>query len=151
MDSLVLTGNDTIVFNDHVMNDLSVADVATVEFPNNLATIHVGKNGNALMALNETGNQADFELRILRGSNDDKYLQNRLNSQRNDFTGFTALSGSFVKKLGDGAGNVSSDTYIFSGGIFQKQNSVKSNVEGEASQAETIYKMQFAKCARVIG
>ncbi len=151
MDTIVLTGNDTIQLDGYVLNDLSVGDVGNLTFPNNLANMRVGKNGNALIALNEMGNIADFELHLVRGSDDDKRLQNRLNSQRNKKTAFVTIQGQIIKKLGDGKGNESSDTYLVSGGTFQKVPPMKANVEGEVTQGEVVYTIQFAKAARVIG
>jgi len=60
------------------------------------------------------------------------------------------LTGTFIKKLGDGAGNVGSDTYILSGGIFKKSIEGKSNVEGETDQSIAMYEMKFSQAVRVL-
>ncbi len=60
------------------------------------------------------------------------------------------MIGQFIKKLGDGAGNVASDTYVLSGGVFSKQVEGKTNVEGEVDQSVAMYTMKFANSPRAI-
>ena len=48
MSTIALSGSDTIVVNDRVLNDLADQDTAQLEFPNEIAGIKTGKNGNAI-------------------------------------------------------------------------------------------------------
>ena len=145
-----LTGNDTIVINNHVFDDLADGNVVELTYPNDIAAVKTGKNGNSLYALNESGRQVDVKMRVMRGSTDDKFLLGLLNAQQNDFAGFVLLAGQFVKKLGNGKGDLTADTYIVSGGVFTKQIEAKSNVEGDTEQSLSIYSMRFSNSPRVI-
>ena len=150
MNSISLTGNDTIIINNRVVNDLTDGDCAVLEFPNNIADLKTGKNGNVIYALNETGKQCDLKLRVLRGSADDKFLNGLMAVQNANFAGFVLLTGEFIKKIGDGLGSINNDTYIMSGGIFMKQVAAKNNVEGDTEQSVAIYEIKYANAPRVI-
>lgn len=148
MNVVALSGQDTVVISGRVLNDLADGNCAELTYPNDIAAVKTGKNGNSVYALNETGNNADFKLRIVRGSDDDKFLLNLLNNQRNNFAGFVLLTGQFVKKLGDGSGNISNDVYNTSGGIFKKQVHGVMNVEGDTSQSVAEYEVTFSNGPR---
>jgi hypothetical protein len=150
MNISALSGQDTIVLNGRVLVDLADGNVCELTFPNDIAAVKTGKNGNSLYALNESGKQADVKLRIVRGSDDDKYLLNLLNNQQNNFVGTVLLTGQFVKKIGDGAGNITNDIYNVSGGIFKKQVPGTQNVEGDTSQAVADYEMVFSNGPRAL-
>lgn len=150
MSTVALSGNDTIVVNDELLLDLADGNCAELEFPNEIATVKTGKNGNAIYGLNESGKQANFKLRVIRGSQSDKFLQNLLNQQLGNFAGFPLMNGEFVKQIGDGQGNVTADTYVVSGGIFVKQIPGKSNVEGDSEQSVAIYELRFSNSPRVL-
>ena len=146
-----LSGNDTTTLNNRILSDLGDGDAVTLEYPNDIASVKTGKNGNSIYGFNASGKQADVKLRVIRGSSDDKFLNNLLAQQQANFAGFALLSGTFVKKVGDGAGNVLLDTYIMSGGIFVKQVHVKDNVEGDAAQSISEYHIKFSNSPRVMG
>lgn len=150
MSTLSMTGNDTLVINNRVFNDFADDDVADVTFPNDIAAVKVGKNGNAIFALNESGKQCDIAMRVIRGSADDKFLNNLLAQQEANFAGFPLMIGEMVKQVGDGQGNVTADTYIISSGIFSKKPQMKTNVAGDTSQSVVMYHLKFAKAVRVL-
>ena len=149
--SVSLTGNDTLKLRDRIFADFADADYASLTFPNDIAALKTGKDGNTIYALNETGRQAELVLRVLRGSADDKFLQNLLAAQRNDFSGFVLLEGEFVKRVGDGKGNVTQDTYLVTGGVFTKNVEVKSNAEGDTEQSVSVYTIAFGNNTRTLG
>lgn len=150
MSVAALSGNDTVVINNRIFSNFADGQVADLKFPNDIATVKTGKNGNSIYGLNETGKQCEVILRVIRGSDDDKFLNNLLAQQQANFAGTVLMIGQFVKKIGDGAGNIASDTYIMSGGVFSKQVEAKSNVEGESEQSVAIYTMKFSNAPRVI-
>jgi len=150
MGTVTLTGNDTILLNRRVISDLADADAATLGFPNEIASIKTGKNGNSIFALNESGKQCKVVLRVIRGSADDKYFNALLAQQQANFVATVLLSGEFIKKIGDGKGNVIKDTYIMSGGVFTKQVDAKSNAEGDVEQGISIYNIDFSNAPRAI-
>lgn len=150
MATIALSGNDSIILNNRIFADLADGNVAELTFPNDIATVKTGKDGNSIYGLNETGKQSELKLRLIRGSADDKFLNGLLANQQLNFAGFPLMVGQFIKKIGDGAGNIKSDTYIMSGGVFTKQVEAKSNVEGESEQSVSIYTLKFSNSPRVI-
>ncbi len=150
MSTIALSGNDTIVLNNRSLSDLADGNCAELTFPNDIANVKTGKNGNAIYGLNESGRQAEVKIRVIRGSSDDKFMNNLLAQQQANFAGTVLLIGQFIKKLGDGQGNITSDTYILSGGVLNKQVEGKTNVEGETDQSVAIYSMKFSNAPRVL-
>lgn len=145
-----LTGNDTIVIGGFNLVDLADGDVGKLTFPNDLANLKTGKNGNSIYALNASGQQAEVELRVIRASRSDKFLQSILQSMVSNFAAFVLLDGQFVKRSGDGQGNISYDTYILSGGIFVRNVDAKENVEGDTEQSISLFRLKFANAPRAI-
>lgn len=150
MAGVSLSGSDTIVLLNRVFNNLADGDCVKVDFPEDVANAEVGKNGNAIFALNEKGRLAEVEMRVLRGSDDDKFLNQYLSNQLNNFPGTVLLSGQFVKQIGNGQGAVAGDTYILGSGIIRKNVPAKDNVAGEVEQSVSVWMFKFAKAVRVI-
>jgi hypothetical protein len=151
MATVSMSGNDTIVINGRTLTDLADDNVVELTYPNEISSVKTGKNGNSLYGLNASGKQADVKLRVMRGSSDDKYLNGLLISQQANFAGFPLMIANFVKKIGDGAGNIGNDTYILSGGVFMKQVESKSNVAGDTEQSVSMYTMRFSNSPRALG
>jgi len=150
MSTIAMSGNDTFIINNRIFTDLADGNVGELTFPNEIAQVKTGKNGNSIYGLNNSGFQCGFKMRLIRGSNDDIFLNNLLNQQNLNFAGFVLMQGQFVKKLGDGQGNITSDTYILSGGVFTKQVEAQSNVEGDAGQSVAVYEMKYTNSPRSI-
>ncbi len=150
MSTLALSGSDTIMINNRVMADLADGDCVNLTYPNDIAQVKTGKNGNSIYGLNESGRQCEVVMRLIRGSADDKFMLGLLANQQGNFAGTVLMIGQFVKKLGDGAGNITSDTYIISGGVFTKQPEAKMNVEGDTAQSVTVYTMKYSNAPRAI-
>lgn len=150
MSTVALSGNDTVTINNYTFADFADGTTVDLTFPNEIATVKTGKNGNSIYGLNETGKQSMMVIRIVRGGNDDKFLNNLLAQQLANFAGTVLLQGTFIKKLGDGQGNITSDTYVMSGGVFTKQVEGKMNVEGDSEQSVSIYTIKFSNSPRAI-
>lgn len=150
MSTIALSGSDTITINNHIFNDLADGNCVELTFPNDIANVKTGKNGNSIYGLNESGKQCEVKLRVIRGSVDDKFLNNLLAQQQANFAGTVLMIGQFIKKLGNGQGAITSDTYILSGGIFTKIPEAKTNVEGETEQSIAIYTLKFSNAPRAI-
>lgn len=150
MSTVAMSGSDTININNRVFADLADGDCVTLDFPNDIAQVKTGKNGNSIYGLNETGRQCELKIRLIRGSADDKFMNGLLAQQQANFAGFVLMIGQFIKKLGNGAGNIASDTYIVSGGVFTKQVEAKMNVEGDTAQSVSEYSLKFSNAPRVI-
>lgn len=150
MSTIALSGSDTITMNNRNFADLADGNCVELTFPNDIANVKTGKNGNSIYGLNESGKQCEVKLRVIRGSADDKFLNNLLVQQQSNFAGFPLMTGQFIKKIGDGAGNITSDTYIMSGGVFTKIPEAKTNVEGETEQSIAIYTLKFSNAPRTL-
>lgn len=150
MASVALSGADTVTINNRVITDLGDGNVVELTYPNEIASVKTGKNGNSIYGLNETGRQCEVKIRVIRGSSDDKFLNNLLVQQQGNFAAFPLMIGEFIKKLGDGAGNITSDTYVLSGGVFTKQVEGKNNVEGDSEQSVSIYTLKFSNAPRAL-
>jgi hypothetical protein len=145
-----VSGSDTLVLFDRVFNNMADDDVTTLTFPNELVTIKTGKNKNTLYAKNEQGNNCELVLKLSRGSDDDKFLNSQLLTQDRDLAGFTLCKGQFTQRMGDGAGNITSDIYNLDGGVFIKHVEAKENLSGDVAQAVATYTMKFALGTRAL-
>ena len=150
MSTYTVTGNDTLTLNGRVIIDNAYGTVSQVAFPNELVTIKTGKNGNTVLAQNASGFNATLTMRLTRGSSDDQFMQALVPAAGSSFPSTTLLAGTFVKNLGDGQGNVVSDTYALQGGIISKQVEGAENVEGDTEQGVAVYNVKFSNAARVI-
>ncbi len=153
--SVSLTGKDTLSIGAtagvlRIFADFADGDVATLDFPNNLLETKTGKNGNTIYALNSTGKVATLIIRVLRGSSDDKFLNAQMNEFLLDVAAYTLMEGEFIKRVGDGLGNVTNDVYRVSGGAVQKLPNAKDNVEGDTETSVTIWQIVFANTDRSI-
>lgn len=150
MSTVALSGNDTVIINNRIFADLADVNCIELTFPNDIANVKTGKNGNSIYGLNETGRQCEMKLRLIRASSDDKFMQSLLSQQQLNFAGTVLLIGQFIKRVGDGKGNVSSDIYILSGGVFNKQVPAKTNTEGETEQSISEYMLKFTNAPRTL-
>lgn len=145
-----LTGSDTVTLNNYVLTGLADGNCVELDFPNDIANLKTGKDGNAIYAVNQSGKQAEVKLRVIRGSADDTFLNNLYAQQAANLASFPLMIGQFIKKLGDGMGNVKSDIYNLSGGIFTKPVPAKTNVEGETEQSVAMYTFKFSNAPRAL-
>jgi hypothetical protein len=148
--SVALSGDDTLVINNRVMNDLATGTYARITYANQIANIKTGKSNNAIFSDNPTGQQAKLELFVLRGSSDDKYLNNLKTQQQQGFASTVLNFGEYIKNIGDGQGNVTKDTAILSAGVFAKNVDGESNAEGDPNQAVAKYEIDFATAIRTL-
>ena len=150
MSTFTVTGNDTLVLNGNVFNDMATGTVTEITFPNELVNVKTGKNKNSIIALNQQGYNGVLVIKLNRGSADDQFLANILANMLGNFVATPLISGSFTKQLGDGAGGVTNDVYSLAGGVISKIPGAMENVEGEVAQAETTYNIKFTNCGRSI-
>lgn len=150
MAAFALSGDDTITLIERTLVDLADGDVGSLEYPNDIANVKVGKNGNAIFSYNASGKMGRLRLRVIRASADDKYIQGLLAAQQNNFNGTPTMYGQVIKKVGDGTGATAKDTYNLGAGVFTKYPPVKTNVEGDSNQSVVEYEITFANAVRVI-
>lgn len=147
---IALTGRDTIAIDFLPFVNFGPGDVFTLEFPNDLTTVEVGKNGNVVAALNANGQKGEAVIRTLRGSPEDIYLNQREAQYINDSSGFIAYTGNFVKRIGNGLGAVAADNYIAAFGVPKKLVSVKENAAGDVTQAVAEHYITFGQVIRAV-
>lgn len=148
MGAVSLTGDDNLVIADRQFTDFGDGDVAAIDYPNELVRVKVGKNGNIAIALDNNGKLANLTIRLLRGSPDDAFL-NDIDSQfTQDPPSFVLLNGTFVKRIGDGLGDVTNDTYIGSNGFIKKKPGAKDNSDGDTEQALVVWELTFGLMIR---
>lgn len=145
-----LTGQDTINVGGVVLSDFADEDVGVLQFPDSLANVKVGKNGNAIVAANAMGSRGQLSIRLLRGSDDDKYLNGVIQDFRADPASFVMLNGQVVKRVGDGVGNIANDTYVLSAGVPSKIPGATSNTSGNTDQSVVVYEFEFGAVDRGI-
>ncbi len=146
---LTLTGEDTFLINDYpLMADTANGDIVTIDFPNDLATMTTGKNKNTIYAKNEAGSNVDITCKLMRGSSADKFMNGLMAQQERDFVGFILPNGTFVKRLGDGQGNITYDTYNIQGMIFTKGIPSKASPDGDGEQGTVTYTLKAALATR---
>ena len=150
MGSVALSGDDVIIINSRILKDFGDQNIGELDFPNPISSVKTGKNGNSVYSYNSSGKQSDLKLRVLRGSSDDKFLNNLLTQQLANFAGFVLINGEFIKQIGDGTGGIANDTYVCSGGVFERIPNAKSNVEGDTEQAMITYTIKFTNNPRII-
>lgn len=148
MSEVSLSGEDTIEIMGRTVTALADGDVAKLTYPNDLVGMVTGKNGNTIYNLNATGRQADFEMRLLKGSADDRFFNALLMVMLSDISAFVLMPGYFVKRIGNGLGGVRKDTYLLAGGVFVRNVDATSNVAGATDPAVSLYRLKFANATR---
>lgn len=147
--SVSITGNDTLTLNA-VQNVVGFAagKVSEVIFSGDIIEMNRGKNGNVIVAEKNSGYVAEMTLWLLRGCADDRYLNGLLAAQINNFAGTVANFGQFIKKVGDGQGNITSDTYTLGTGLIQKIPHAETDTEGDTKQAQVEWKIKWGSVSR---
>ncbi|MGH9864498.1 MAG: hypothetical protein ACRD4H_03715 [Candidatus Acidiferrales bacterium] len=145
-----ITGDDTLTIFGRIFNDLAQDDVTTIAFPNEIVKIKTGKNQNTIFARDETGNNANLTLKLMRGSSDDQFMQQQQAASDANFSATVLSAGEFVKIMGDGQGNTVRDVYSLQGGMIKKRVEGKDNTSGDTVQATVTYEMIFATAKRII-
>lgn len=135
-DQLNLQGLDV----ENITPDLADGDVINLTVPNDLINMALGKNGNGIYALDENGKKFELEVRVLKGTESDAAFVNKYNTYiSGNFAGLTLITGTVVKKLGDGNGGVKTWTFKLAGGVIRKAPESRTNVNGDTEQSVTVY------------
>ena len=148
---VALTGADTIVLGGFILADLMDGDVGSVEFPDDIVNVKLGKDGNAAYALNAQGRRCELKLRVVKGGPSDQQFNSYLRQVEIDLPSFELLDGTLAQRIGDGGGGVSTVAYNLGGGVPKKKPAGLSNVEGNTEQGVAVWEFTFAKAVRIIG
>lgn len=162
---LRVTGNDIVQIGlsafasdsnatTNVITSFADGDYARVTFPNDIMNFTIGKNRNMIAAYNAMGTLAEMELRLLRGSKEDKFLQDRFPDFTSDQLSFDFIFAKIIKNLGksNGGATVSAieEIYTFNNGIISKAPEIISNVSGSTDQGVVVWQIRFAEFKRTV-
>lgn len=143
-------GDATVIINGRSITDFGYGTVCEINCPNPIAGMDIGKSGNTVFSLQETGRQADVIVRVIKGSKDDVYLNSLYESFKSDFASKIAITGSFISKVGDGKGNVITTAWTLNGGIPTSHPTDKYDVNGDRTQVLMEYHFSFARGIRIL-
>lgn len=143
-----LVGQDTIVINGRSLTNLGYGTVVDISIPTALVEIESGKDGSAIYAMNQAGRQAEVKIRVLAGSPDDVFLNGINEDFKADFASSTLINASFIKRTGDGQGNIVVTSWVLSGGVPGNAPADKWDVNGNTEQALMEYSYKFARAER---
>lgn len=156
---LRVTGNDIVQIGLSAsglttITSFADGDYARITFPNDIVNFTIGKNRNMLAAYNAMGTLAELELRLLRGSKEDKFLQDQFPNFSSDQLSFNFLFAKIIKNLGvsnEGASaSTIEETYTLSNGIISKAPEIVSNVSGSTDQGVVVWQIRFAEFTRTV-
>ena len=150
MPAISLCGKDTIVINGRILTDFVDGDTAVLTFPNDITEVKTGKNGNSVYAFKYSGRQFELVIRLLRGGQDDKFMNGLFSNLVNNPQLFALMTGQFTKVVGDGSGNITNDVYALTGLTFKAEPEVKENADGDTNQAVTEWKLKGTNAPRSI-
>ena len=143
------TGQDIIKFNDRVLNDFANGDVAIITYPNELHGMNNGKNGNAMAAHNEQGNQAELQVRVIKGSPDDKYLNSFVIAWKTHSSSFAPASAELTKVISVDNGLTNEVTSL--GFVIPSNNiETKTNTDGDTEQVVSVYRFRARRSERAL-
>lgn len=148
--SVSLTGADVVTLNGRVFSDFANGDVAKLTFDGDLVKVQPSKNGNVIYSLDVAGFMSKLELRLLLGSSDDRYVNALLASQNQDLSTTVLSVGSFVKRVGDGKGNVTNVIYNTLGGVVVKFPEAKTSTGGDTEQSVAVWMFHFGANSRAL-
>lgn len=156
---LRVTGNDIVQIGLSAsglttITSFADGDYARVSFPNDIMNFTIGKNRNMLAAYNAMGTLAELELRLLRGSKEDKFLQDQFPTFASDELSFSFIFAKVIKNLGvsnEGAtASTISEIYTLNNGIISKAPEIVSNVSGSTDQGVVVWQVRFAEFTRTV-
>lgn len=156
---LRVTGNDIVQIGLSAsglttITSFADGDYARITFPNDIMNFTIGKNRNMLAAYNAMGTLAELELRLLRGSKEDKFLQDQFPTFASDSLSFNFIFAKIIKNLGvsnEGASaSTIEETYTLNNGIISKAPEIVSNVSGSTDQGVVVWQIRFAEFTRTV-
>ena len=157
---LRVTGNDIVQIGLsasglRTITSFADGDYARVTFPNDIMNFTIGKNRNILAAYNAMGTLAELELRLLRGSKEDKFLQDQFPTFASETLNFNFLFAKVIKDLGTSIGGSAGvvrieETYTLNNGIISKAPEIVSNVSGSTDQGVVVWQVRFAEFTRTV-
>lgn len=144
-----VSGKDVLIINDQVLTGYADGDAIKFEPQGPIAQMKVSKDGNSIYAMQWSGIVAKVSIRLVRMCFDDTFLNGLLQEWIADPALFTLMSGQYVKRVGDGKGNITNEIYQMDGGTFEMIPGGHTNTDGNIEQSVTIYSLLFRNDARL--
>lgn len=145
-----VSGNDTLIVNGVVITGHADGDAIKIEPQGPISQYKVSKDGNTIISLQYTGILCKLTVRLVRGCADDITMNGLLQQWINAPTAFPLLAGSYVKSIGDGKGNVASEIYVISGGVFEAIPPGHTSMDGSVEASVSVYTFWFRNDARLM-
>lgn len=145
-----VAGKDVLIINGQVLSGYADADAIKFEPQGPIAQMKVSKDGNSIYSMQYSGIAGKLTLRLVRGCFDDQTLNGLLQQWIGDPSTFILMSGSYVKRIGDGNGQVLNEVYQLAGGVFEMIPGAVSNMDGSIEQSVTVYNFLFRNDARLM-
>jgi hypothetical protein len=145
-----VAGKDVLIINGQVLSGFADADAIKLEPQGPIAQMKVSKDGNSIYSMQYSGIVAKLTVRLVRGCFDDTTLNGLLQQWMADPATFVLMSGSFVKRIGDGKGGTTNEVYQLAGGVFESIPSGHSNMDGNTEQSVSVYTMLFRNDSRLM-
>lgn len=131
-----------------ILSDFANGSVAELTAPNALSAMTTGYNGNGMASHNEPGRQRTLNLRLIKGSEDDKRINSTFELWKARDSRFKPFEGKFTKNIGHSDGSITNDTTTCYFGIPAEPPSTYINTEGDTDQVVSTYTITFANYDR---
>lgn len=145
-----IAGKDVCIINGQVLTGYADGDAIKFEPQGPIAQMKVSKDGNSIYAMQYSGIAGKLTLRLVRGCLDDQTLNGLLQQWVGDPSSFVLMSGSYVKRVGDGKGNITNEVYQLAGGVFESIPGGISSMDGSIEASVTTYTLLFRNDARLM-
>lgn len=146
----IYQGSDVLTIDDRLITDQLTGKVVEVRYPNNIANIDTGKDGNSVITKIANGQNAEATVRVMVGGETDQYLSLRLSQFKEDPASFVSLKAKFTKRTGDGQGNITKTTWDLTGGAIMKLVEGEEDTTGDVEQTVAVYNLKFSNGTRTI-
>lgn len=143
-----MSGDDTFLLNGNVVSTLATKDPLKINFPNDIAVVEQGKDGNTVISENRRGYEGDAVLRVLLGAADDQAINALFLEQAANIAGTTLITGALYKVSGDGKGNIIKVVYQLQGGVILKIPAALISASGNTEEQIAEWTIRFGNCSQ---
>ena len=148
MGSITIGGDDTVQFDGMPLSTLADKDPCVIEFPNELFTMVVGKNGNILVSQNNNGALANIALRLAMGGGDDVTLNSYLAEQVADLAKGGAHTIIVTQNFGGSPNGPVAAIYTLNTVFFTKGVVQRIAAEGDIESVVALYNLRAGSWTR---
>lgn len=143
MANVLLVGRDSVILDGKdITVDLVDGDVVTIVPQGALNNVASTYGGKMIVAEDRNGQIHTMTFRVMRGSDIDQWLQARYQTYHNDSPTFVTLNGSATQRIGDGDGNVITNTFAVNNAVFS-QSPVNATINTNGSTEQLVRQYEF--------